>query len=94
MKTTNQHIIFNAEGQAGDPRLARAVLPSASGRAGCCRRRGEVVEAPAADQRRGIDGEPGVFLMVQGQLGANTRAVTRARARDRASCGRRSQREA
>ena len=78
LKTPNQHIFVNAEGQpASAAELARVLLAFKDGtplRLGDVAR---VVEAPAASiSAAAIDGVPGVFLMIQGQLGANTRAVT------------------
>jgi len=78
LKTPNQHIFVNAQGQpASADELARALLAFKDGaplRLGDVAR---VVEAPAVSiSAAAIDGEPGVFLMIQGQLGANTRAVT------------------
>jgi Cu/Ag efflux pump CusA len=78
LKTPNQHIFVNAEGQpASAGELSRVMLAFKDGtplRLGDVAR---VVEAPAASiSAAAIDGAPGVFLMIQGQLGANTRAVT------------------
>jgi CzcA family heavy metal efflux pump len=79
IKTTNQHIIVNAEGQpASVEELAGVLLAQ---REGQVLRLGDVARvtqgAAPSISAAGIDGKPGVFLMVQGQLGANTRAVTR-----------------
>jgi CzcA family heavy metal efflux pump len=79
IKTTNQHIIVNAEGQpASVEELAGVLLAQ---REGQVLRLGDVAHvtqgAAPSISAAGIDGKPGVFLMVQGQLGANTRAVTR-----------------
>ena len=78
LKTPNQHIFVNAEGQpASAGELARVMLAFKDGtplRLGDVAR---VVEAPAASiSAAAIDGVPGVFLMIQGHLGSNTRAVT------------------
>ncbi|HEY7760456.1 MAG TPA: efflux RND transporter permease subunit [Burkholderiales bacterium] len=78
LKTPNQHIFVNAEGQpASAAELSRVMLAFKDGtplRLGDVAR---VVEAPAASiSAAAIDGMPGVFLMIQGQLGSNTRAVT------------------
>ncbi|MGH6690962.1 MAG: efflux RND transporter permease subunit, partial [Gammaproteobacteria bacterium] len=78
LKTPNQHIFVNAEGQpASAAELARVMLAFKDGtplRLGDVAR---VMEAPAASiSAAAIDGQPGVFLMIQGQLGSNTRAVT------------------
>jgi len=78
LKTTNQHIIVNAEGQPGSVQDLGKVLLSEKG--GQVLRLGDVATvtegAAPSISAAGIDGKPGVFLMVQGQLGANTRAVT------------------
>jgi CzcA family heavy metal efflux pump len=78
VKTTNQHIIINAEGQpAGVDDLARVLLSEKAGQVVRLGDVAKVVEGAAPSiSAAGIDGKPGVFLMVQGQLGANTRAVT------------------
>jgi CzcA family heavy metal efflux pump len=78
--TPNQHIAIVTEGQAADP--------AALGRITVARRGdgevrladvADIVEAPAPSiSAAAIDGEPGIFLMVQGQLGTNTRDVTAA----------------
>ncbi len=76
LRSANQHIIINAEAQPASVReLAGLALPQAPGlRLSDVAR---VVEAPAASlSAAAIDAKPGVFLMVQGQLGSNTRAVT------------------
>ena len=78
LKTPNQHIFVNAEGQpASASELSRVMLAFKDGtplRLGDVAR---VVEAPAASiSAAAIDGVPGVFLMIQGHLGSNTRAVT------------------
>jgi CzcA family heavy metal efflux pump len=78
LKTPNQHIFVNAEGQPASPaELARVMVAFKDGaplRLGDVAR---VLEAPAASiSAAAVDGEPGVFLMIQGQLGANTRAIT------------------
>ena len=78
LKTPNQHIFVNAEGQpASADELARVMVAFKDGtplRLGDVAR---VLEAPAASiSAAAVNGEPGVFLMIQGQLGANTRSVT------------------
>jgi CzcA family heavy metal efflux pump len=78
LRTPNQHIFVNAEGQpASAGELARVMLAFKDGtplRLGDVAR---VVEAPAASiSAAAINGVPGVFLMIQGHLGSNTRAVT------------------
>ncbi len=78
VRTDNQHLIVNVEAQprsAGE--LGRAMLMQRSGQVLRLADVGRVVEGPAPSiSAAAINGEPGVFLMVQGQLGANTRAVT------------------
>jgi CzcA family heavy metal efflux pump len=78
VKTTNQHIIINVEGQpASVEDLARVLLNQKDGQVVRLGDVANVVEGAAPSiSAAGIDGKPGVFLMVQGQLGANTRAVT------------------
>jgi CzcA family heavy metal efflux pump len=78
LKTPNQHIFVNAEGQpASAGELSRVMLAFKDGTPLRLGDVGRVVEAPAASiSAAAIDGAPGVFLMIQGQLGANTRAVT------------------
>ncbi|MCW5621799.1 MAG: efflux RND transporter permease subunit, partial [Burkholderiales bacterium] len=78
IKTTNQHIIVNAQGQPGSVQdLAGVLLSEKEGQVLRLRDVATVAEAAAPSiSAAGIDGKPGVFLMVQGQLGANTRAVT------------------
>ncbi len=78
VKTTNQHIVVNAEGQPGSVQdLANVLLREKDGQ---ILRLGDVARvtegAAPSISAAGIDGKPGVFLMVQGQLGANTRGVT------------------
>lgn len=78
VRTENQHVIVNLEGQ---PRSAqdfgRIVLAQRSGQMLRLSDVANAVEAPALSiSAAAINGKPGVFLMVQGQLGANTRAVT------------------
>jgi CzcA family heavy metal efflux pump len=78
VKTTNQHIIINGEGQPGTvDDLARVLLAQKDGQAVRLGDVARVAEGAAPSiSAAGIDGTPGVFLMIQGQLGANTRAVT------------------
>ena len=78
IRTDNQHIIVNVEGQPRSPEdLGRVMLMQKGGQVLRLADVGRVVEAPAASiSAAAINGEPGVFLMLQGQLGANTRAVT------------------
>jgi CzcA family heavy metal efflux pump len=78
IKTPNQHIFISIEGQPGSAReLSRALLAYRGGQALRLGDVARVIEAPAASiSAAAINGVPGVFLMIQGQLGANTRAVT------------------
>src|SRR5215470_19766426 len=78
VRTDNQHLIVNVEAQprAADE-LGRAVLAQKGAQALRLADVGRVAEGPGPSiSAAAIDGTPGVFLMVQGQLGANTRAVT------------------
>jgi CzcA family heavy metal efflux pump len=78
IKSSNQHLFINAEGQPGSAReLSRALLVQRNGQSVRLGDVAQVVEAPAPSiSAAAINGKPGVFLFVQGQLGANTRAVT------------------
>jgi CzcA family heavy metal efflux pump len=80
VKTPNQHILLQAEAQPGSPAdVARALLAYREGRAVRIGDVATVVEGAAPSiGAAAIDGKPGVFLMVQGQLGSNTHAVTEA----------------
>ncbi|HKC42853.1 MAG TPA: efflux RND transporter permease subunit [Burkholderiales bacterium] len=75
----NQQIAITAEGQPGSvSELGRTMLAYRDGRVLTLADVAKVVEGSAPSiSAAAIDGEPGVFLMVQGQLGANTLAVTR-----------------
>src|SRR5215468_1965753 len=75
----NQQIAITAEGQPGSvSELGRTMLAYRDGRVLTLADVAKVVEGPAPSiSAASIDGKPGVFLMVQGQLGANTLAVTR-----------------
>jgi len=74
----NQQVMINAEGQPDSvAELARAVLAYRDGRGLHLSDVARIVEGAAPSiSAASINGTPGVFLMVQGQLGANTRAVT------------------
>ena len=84
VESANQRIVLTLEPPASEPgreadALAAAVIAVRGGQA---LRLGDVARvavggAPAFNGAL-IDGEPGVFLLVQGQLGANTRDATRA----------------
>jgi CzcA family heavy metal efflux pump len=79
VKTPNQHIIIQTDAQpASVEEVGRVVLSYHAGQAIRIADVATVVEAAAPSiGAAAIDGEPGIFLMVQGQLGANTHAVTR-----------------
>src|SRR5262245_32030401 len=78
MRTDNQHLTVNVEAQPRSTEdLGRAVLMQRAGQILRLSDVARVVEAAAPSiSAAAIDGVPGVFLMVQDQLGANTRAVT------------------
>lgn len=78
VKTPNQHILLQADAQPTSPDdVARALLAYRDGRAVRIGDVATVVEDAAPSiGAAAIDGKPGVFLMVQGQLGSNTHAVT------------------
>ncbi|MEO8628721.1 MAG: efflux RND transporter permease subunit, partial [Betaproteobacteria bacterium] len=78
VKTDNQHIIVNTEGQPRSAEeLGRVLLMRRGAQTIRLADVGSVVAAAAPSiSAAQIDGTPGVFLLVQGQLGANTRAVT------------------
>lgn len=80
IETRNQRIVINTEGQAGSAaQLAQAVLLQRDGRTLRLGDVGRVVEAAAPSiSAAAIDAKAGVYLSLQGQLGANTRAVTEA----------------
>lgn len=79
VKTPNQHIMVQTDAQLGAlADLEAAVIAFRDGRA---IRLGDVARiaegAAPSIGAAAINGTPGVFLMIQGQLGANTHAVTR-----------------
>jgi Cu/Ag efflux pump CusA len=78
VETRNQRILVTSEGQpASAAELAQAVLSVRNGQVLRLADVATVVEAPAPSiSAATINGTPGVFLMVQGQLGANTYATT------------------
>ena len=83
VESANQRLALGIEAPGGDAAaLARAVVAPARGGGTAPLLLGDVAEIArgGAPRINGalIDGEPGVFLMVQGQLGANTRDTTRA----------------
>ncbi len=74
----NQRIIINAEGQALTPAvLAKTVVSHKNGVSVLLKDVATVVEGAAPSiSAAAINGEAGIYLSVQGQLGANTHAVT------------------
>jgi CzcA family heavy metal efflux pump len=78
VRTDSQHLIVNVEGQPRSPEeLGRVMLAQKQGQVLRLGDVAQVIEGAAPSiSAAAINGEPGVFLMVQGQLGANTRAVT------------------
>jgi CzcA family heavy metal efflux pump len=80
IQNSNQRIIVNTEGQATTAAtLAKAVLLHKNGLSIKLGDIGRVVEGAAPSISSAvINEETGIYLSVQGQLGANTHAVTRA----------------
>ncbi len=80
IENSNQRILINSEGQALTPaQLAQMPLIHKNGQTLRLGDVGQVVEGAApAISAAAINGKPGVYLSVQGQLGANTKAVTEA----------------
>ena len=80
IENSNQRIIINTEGQATSPeQLAKTTLIHRNGQTITLGDIGRVVEGIAPSiSAAAIDGEAGIYLSVQGQLGANTHAVTQA----------------
>ncbi len=78
VKTPNQHILLQVDVQPDAVAdVARSVLAFREGRALRIGDVAKVVEGAAPSiGAAAIDGTPGVFMMVQGQLGSNTHAVT------------------
>lgn len=78
IKTPNQHIMVQTDAQPDAlSDVARTVLTYRDGRAIRIGDVAQVAEGAAPSLgAAAIDGMPGVFLMIQGQLGANTHAVT------------------
>lgn len=76
----NQRILINSEGQTQTPaQMAQMPLLHRNGQTIRIRDIGQVVEGAAPSiSASAINGKPGVYLSVQGQLGANTKAVTEA----------------
>jgi CzcA family heavy metal efflux pump len=79
VKTPNQHIIIQTESQPNIiADVGRVVIDFRDGQAVRIAEVSRVVEGAAPSiSAAAIDADPGVFLMVQGQLGANTHAVTK-----------------
>lgn len=80
MQNANQRIILNTRAQSTTPaQLANVTLIRKQGRTISLGDVAEVVEGPAPSiSAAAINGETGVYLSVQGQLGANTHGVTKA----------------
>lgn len=80
IENKNQRIIINSEGQSFTPeQLAQVTLLHRAGQTIRLGDIGKVVEgeAPSISAAQ-INGQTGIYLSVQGQLGANTYAVSRA----------------
>lgn len=80
IENSNQRIVINSEGQALTPaHLAQMPVVHRNGQTIRMSDIGRVVEGAAPSiSAAAINGKPGVYLSVQGQLGANTKAVTEA----------------
>ncbi|MFA6178749.1 MAG: efflux RND transporter permease subunit [Candidatus Methylopumilus sp.] len=80
IENTNQRIIINTEGQSFTPQqLAQTTLLHRNGQTVRLGDIGTVVEGAAPSiSASAIDGKSGVYLSIQGQLGANTDGVTEA----------------
>lgn len=80
IQNNNQRIIIDVQGQASTiTSLGKAVVTHRNGITVQLNDIGQVVEAAApAISAAAINAETGVFILVQGQLGANTYAVTKA----------------
>ncbi len=78
VKTPNQHILVQTDAQPHSPGdVGRGLLAYREGRAIRISDVATVAEDAAPSiGAAAINGKPGVFMMVQGQLGANTHAVT------------------
>ena len=78
IENKNQRIIINAEGQTLTPAiLAKTVITHKNGTSILLGNVADVVEGAAPSiSAAEINGETGIYLSVQGQLGANTHAVT------------------
>ena len=80
IQNANQRIIVNTEGQTTTvQQLAKAVIAHKNGQSISLGDIGQVVEGAAPSiSSAAINQETGIYLSVQGQLGANTHAVTQA----------------
>lgn len=80
IENSNQRIVINSEGQALTPAyLGQMPVVHRNGQTIRLSDIGQVVEGAAPSiSAAAINGKPGVYLSVQGQLGANTKAVTEA----------------
>jgi CzcA family heavy metal efflux pump len=80
IQNNNQRIIINTEGQTTNVQaLAKAVIVHKNGQTVSLGDIGRVVESAAPSiSSAAINEETGIYLSVQGQLGANTHAVTQA----------------
>ena len=80
IENNNQRILINTEGQAKNvAQLALMPIAHRDGQTIRLRDLGQVQEGSApAISAAAIDGKEGVYFSVQGQLGANTKAVTEA----------------
>ncbi|CAG0970232.1 Cobalt-zinc-cadmium resistance protein CzcA [Methylophilaceae bacterium] len=79
IENSNQRIVINSEGQALTPQqLGQATLLHRHGQTIRLADIGQVVEGAAPSiSAAAINGVTGIYLSVQGQLGANTHAVTK-----------------
>ena len=80
IENNNQRIVINTEGQARTPaELAHTTLLHRNGQTIRLGDVGQVVEGAAPSiSASAINGKSGIYLSVQGQLGANTHGVTQA----------------
>lgn len=80
VENSNQRIVINTEGQALTPaQLGQATLVRRDGQTLRLSDVGQVTEGAAPSiSAAAINGERGIYLSVQGQLGSNTHNVTRA----------------
>ena len=79
IENRNQRIVINTEGQTLTPeQLGQVVLLHKDGQTVRLSDIGKVVDGAAPSiSAAAINGVPGVYLSIQGQLGSNTKAVTR-----------------